>query len=77
MSKAEIMAEISKLKPADRAQVFERLCELQEEDLLQGGGPTEREKQLLDRALADFEHDRDPGVPWRDALRQIRSAGPR
>jgi len=37
-------------------------------------GPTEEEKKLLDEALAAFERDGDPGIPWRDALCQIRSS---
>ena len=73
MSKAEILAEISKLRAEDRAQVFERLCQLQDEDLIHGPGPTDAEKQILDHALAEYESDRDPGTPWREALRRIRA----
>ena len=54
MSKAEILAELPKLKAEDRSQVFQRLCELQERDLLQGVGPTAEETRLLDEALAQF-----------------------
>ena len=57
MSKAEILAELPKLKADERTQVFERLCELQERDLLHGLGPTAEEKKLLDEALAEFERD--------------------
>jgi hypothetical protein len=32
MRKAEILAELPKLKATERTQVFERLCELQERD---------------------------------------------
>jgi hypothetical protein len=74
MSKAEILAELPKLKAEDRVEVFERLCELQDEDLMQGVGPTAEEKRLLDEALADFQRDRDPGRPWREVLREIRSS---
>jgi hypothetical protein len=75
MSKAEILAELPKLQPEDRRQVFERLCELQEEDLLQGVGPTDREKLLLDQALVEFEKDGDRGVPWREVIQTLRSPG--
>jgi hypothetical protein len=44
MSKAEILAELPRLKAEDRTQVFKRLCELQEADLIKGVGPTEEEK---------------------------------
>jgi len=74
MSKAEILQELPKLKAEERTQVFERLCELQERDLLQGVGPTAEEKRLLDEALAQFERDRDRGTPWREVLRRIQTA---
>jgi hypothetical protein len=77
MSKAEILAELPKLKAAERAQVFERLCELQERDLLQGHGPTPEEKRLLDQALAEFERDGQRGEPWRDVLHRLQSSRPR
>ena len=74
MSKSEILAELPNLKPEERNQVFERLCELQERDLLTGVGPTIEEKKLLDECLARFERDGDPGTPWRDVLSRVRSA---
>jgi hypothetical protein len=77
MSKAEILAELPKLKAAERTQVFERLCELQERDLLQGHGPTPEEKRLLDQALAEFERDGQRGEPWRDVLQRLQSSRPR
>ena len=63
MSKAEILAELPKLKAEERTAVFERLCELQEADLLGGVGPTDEEKRLLDAALAEFQRDGDAGIP--------------
>lgn len=74
MSKAEILAELPTLKAEERKQLFERLCELQEEDLLHGVGPTEQEKQMLDEALTEFRRDGDAGIPWREAIRRIRSS---
>jgi hypothetical protein len=74
MSKAEILSELPNLKAEERDQVFQRLCELQEDDLLHGVGPTAKEKKLLDDALAEFQRDGNPGTPWRDVLRQIRSS---
>ncbi len=77
MSKAEILAELLRLKAEGRAQVFERRCELQERDVLEGHGPTLAEKRLLDRALAEFEQDGQCGEPWRDVLRRLQSSRPR
>ena len=73
MNKAEILAELPKLKAEERSQVFRRLCELQENDLLHGVGPTPEEKTMLDEALAEFQRDGTPGTPWREVLRRIRS----
>jgi hypothetical protein len=77
MSNAEIMAELAKLKIEEREQIFQRLCELQEEELLRGIGPTEEEKKLLDQALAEFERDGNSGTPWREALRRVRASSTR
>jgi hypothetical protein len=74
MSKAEILAELPKLKADERAQVFDRLCELQESDVLQGHGPTAEEKKLLDQALAEFERDGQRGKPWREVLHRIEAS---
>ena len=76
MSKAEILAELPKLKADERTQVFERLCELQERDLLDGLGPTAEEKKLLDAALAEFERDGQSGKPWRDVLHGLQTSRP-
>ena len=73
MSKTEILAELPRLGPEERRQIYQRLCELQEQDLLNGVGPTEEEKKLLDAALAEYEEDGDRGRPWRKVLRELRA----
>ena len=73
MSSSEILAELPKLRPEERQQLLQRLCELQEQDVLRGVFPTEQERRMLDEALLEYERDRDPGTPWREALREIRS----
>jgi hypothetical protein len=74
VSKAEILSELPKLNPEERILVFKRLCELQETDLLKGVGPSADERKLLDEALVEFERDGDPGRPWREILRSLRSS---
>ena len=76
MSTTEILAELPHLKAEDRTQLFERLCELQEQDILHGVGPTAKEKFILDEALAELQRDVNPGTPWRETLRRIRAARP-
>ena len=75
MSKAEILDELPNLEAEERAQVFRRLCELAEDDLLHGVGPTDDEKQLLDEALAHFRSDGYAGKPWREAIGDIQASG--
>lgn len=72
MGKAEILAALPGLKVDERRQVFQRLCELQDVDVLKGSEPTEAEKRVLDQALAEFERDGNAGTPWRQSLNQIR-----
>ncbi len=71
MSTAEILEELPKLTAEERQQLFERLCELQELDLINGVVPTDEEKKALDAALAEYQRDRNPGPPWREALREL------
>jgi hypothetical protein len=74
MSKSQILEELPKLTVSDRSQLFARLAELHEADLLEGGAPAPAERQALDEAFADFERDPGPGEPWRDVFRQIRES---
>ena len=74
MSKSQILEELPRLTVSDRSQLFARLAELHEADLLDGGAPAPAEREALDEAFADFERDPGPGEPWRDVFRQIREA---
>ena len=72
MSKADILQELPRLGPQDRRDIFERICELEEDDMLRGGEPTAEEKALLDQELADYEQDPTAGSPWREVEARIR-----
>jgi hypothetical protein len=74
MSKSQILEELPRLTVSDRSQLFARLAELHEADLLDGGAPAPAERQALDETFADFERDPGPGEPWRDVFRQIRES---
>ena len=74
MGKTEIIAELPHMKPEERKQVFDRLCELQEVDLLRGAGPSPEEKKILDHALAEYLRDGQTGTPWREVMDRIRGA---
>jgi hypothetical protein len=72
MSKAQILEELPKLTVSDRSQLFARLAELHEADLVDGSAPTAAERQALDGAFAEFERDPSPGEPWRKVFSEIR-----
>ena len=76
MSKAEILAELPKLKADERNQLIQKLCELQEDEILRGKAPDPVEQKLLDDALAEFERDGSPGIPGRDVLKRLHANKP-
>ena len=71
MSTTEILAELPSLDAEARSRIFQRLCELQEADLLHGAGPTPEERRILDEALAEFRRDGDTGTPWREVIARL------
>ena len=72
MSKTEILQELPKLALEERREIFERICELEETDLLRGGEPTSEEKVLLDRELDDYQRTPAAGSVWRKVETRIR-----
>jgi hypothetical protein len=74
MSKAEILEELPKLSPSERSQLFARLAELHEADLVSVDEPTSAERKMLDEALEEFTKDQNPGKPWRDVFRELRQS---
>ena len=67
MSKAEILQELPKLKPAELGEIRDRILQIEEEELLSGRAqPTDEEKTLLDRELEDYSADRDAGASWKE-----------
>lgn len=74
MSKAEILAELSKLTPPDRQEIIHRLWDLEEMALLRGSEPSAEEKALLDEALEEYRRHPNAGLPWREVLNRLRSS---
>ncbi|MFZ0829319.1 MAG: addiction module protein [Verrucomicrobiia bacterium] len=72
MSKAEILAELPKLELADRREIFDRICEIEERDLLQGGTPTAEEKALLDRECEEYRRNPEAGSTWNEVESRLR-----
>ena len=69
----EILAELPKLELADRREIFDRICEMEERDLLTGGA-TDEEKALLDRELAEYRRNTDAGSSWNETEARIRKS---
>ena len=72
MSKAEILLELPKLELADRREIFERICDMEERDLLNGSLPTAEEKALLDRELEAYRQNPEAGSPWAEVKARLR-----
>ena len=72
MSKAEILQELPRLRHEERTEILERLCELEERDLLQGVGPTAEEKALLDTELETYRQSPDDGSSWPEVQARLR-----
>ena len=68
MSKSEILAELPRLSPEERAEIIDRLWHLEE-----AAGPTEREKTLLNEAQASYDAHPADGAPWRDVAARLRA----
>ncbi len=73
MSKSDILQALPELALEDRREILDRICELEELDLLGGGEPTPGEKALLDRELEDYQRDDNAGSPWREVEARLRS----
>ena len=67
----EILAELPKLELADRREIFDRICEMEERDLLTGGA-TDEEKSLLDRELEEYRRNPEAGSSWNEVEARLR-----
>ena len=73
MSKTEILAELPKLGAEDRREILDRICEMEERDLLNGGA-TPEEKALLDRELEEYQRNPEAGSSWNEVEARIRKS---
>ena len=66
MSKEQLIAELGKLTPEERQEVFEVFWppELR--------GPTDEEKALLDREIEEYEKDRDRAKTWEEVKAELQ-----
>ena len=73
MSKSEILAELPKLGVEDRREILDRISEMEERDLLNGGA-TPEEKALLDRELEEYQRNPEAGSSWNEVEARIRKS---
>ncbi len=74
MSKADILRELPRLPLGERREIFERIVELEDQDLLKGGEPTPEEKALLDRELEEYQRSPDAGSSWEEIKERVRKS---
>jgi putative addiction module component (TIGR02574 family) len=76
MSKAEILAELPKLTPAELTEIQSRI-----EDLVAYGPDgwrtdcdlTDAEKKLLEQRIEDIEKHPEKGMPWSEVEARLKS----
>ena len=73
MSKAEIIAELARLSPEDRAEVQAKLDELAGDAWQDGGELSDGDKKALNSALAEYEKSPDVGSSWDEVRARIQS----
>jgi len=73
MSKAEIIAQLPKLSPEDRAEVQAKLDELAGDAWQDRGELSEADKQSLNTTLAAYEKTTDAGSSWDQAKARIQA----
>ncbi len=74
MSKAEIIAELPKLKPEERQELRLRLAELDRDDWLDEGELTEAEKVLIEERFRDLEANPQTSIPWEVAKARLTAS---
>ena len=74
MSKAEIIAELPKLTPEERAEIQARLDELAGQGWLDEGELTDEQKRFLNSRLDDCDRNPSSFVPWEQAKARIQAS---
>jgi hypothetical protein len=72
MSKSAILDELSKLGLAERREILERLCEIEEADLLRGAAIDADEKAMLDREFEEYQANPNAGADWKEVEPRLR-----
>lgn len=76
MSKAEILEELTKLKPEELREVRAKLNELENvaaDDWDEEGDLTDAEKALVEQRVADLEQNPRSSIPWVEAETRLKA----
>jgi len=73
MSKTEILEELPKLSPAERAEIVTAARKLDEVEWLDDGELTDEEKGLIKERLDTCEKDPTTWIPWADAKARLKT----
>lgn len=73
MGKAEIIAELPKLRLEELAEVQAKLDELAGEIWLDDGELSDTDIAALDAALVDYQKNPDAGCPWEEVKARIQA----
>ena len=73
MGKAEIIAELARLSPEERAEIQAKLDELAGDEWQDGGELSNSDKRALDKALKAYEKSPDAGSPWDEVEARLRA----
>jgi putative addiction module component (TIGR02574 family) len=68
MSKAQILEELPRLTPQERAEILDCLWSLEEK-----AGPTETEQLILNEEQSDYDADPSAGAPWHEVESRLRA----
>ena len=74
MNKAEIIAELPKLKPEERQELRLRLAELDRDEWLDEGELTDCEKALIEERFLDIEANPQASIPWEEAKARLTAS---
>jgi putative addiction module component (TIGR02574 family) len=67
MSKAEILAEIPKLTPQEREEIYLKLAELDDNKWMDADDPlTDADKALIESRIEAHEKNPQTAIPWEE-----------
>ena len=74
MNKTEMLLELPKLGAEERHEIFGALCDLEERDLLAGSDLSAADAEMLDREMADYLANPEPGSTWDEVETRLRQS---